>query len=152
MEANVSRADARSAKVQVSHHDAGGWLDNDDIIRRRPRSEAVRARTARQVLPWVRGPNASGPATASSAVSGYGNDEGAQLCRTSRGARCGSDVATSTACSPPKLTPTVAAVSVMSKSSQTSTTAGTNSAAINGPTSVRPYPGRENVSTRKPKS
>ena len=29
---------------------------------------------------------------------------------------------------------------------------GTNSAAISGPTVVRPYPGREKVTTRKPRS
>ena len=44
----VSRAEARSAGVQVPHHEAVGSVDNDDLSIPRPPSEAVSARTLRE--------------------------------------------------------------------------------------------------------
>jgi hypothetical protein len=49
MAAKVARADARSAGVHVCHHESTGSVDNVDIIRRRPLSDDVIARMARQV-------------------------------------------------------------------------------------------------------
>ena len=70
MAAKVALADARSAGVQLCHHESTGSVDRVDIIRRRPRSEDVIARMARQVSPCVHAEKPRGPAAASSLVSG----------------------------------------------------------------------------------
>jgi hypothetical protein len=68
--AKVLRAAARSAKVQLSHHEVTGSLERDAIIARSPASEHVIVRTARHVRRWKRGLKAKGAPRRSTGLSG----------------------------------------------------------------------------------